>query len=80
MWAVSDASHTEIEVMTASPIMKTAIGDELPVRWSSKVAMMGERPPAITDDNWYPSDAPLYRVRVPKSSEKKLACGPYMAA
>ena len=51
VWAVSAANKTEIEVMAANPMMKSEIGQELPVRLSSKVAMIGESPPAITDDN-----------------------------
>jgi hypothetical protein len=31
---------------------------------SSAVAMIGDRPPATTDDSWYPSEAPLQRSRL----------------
>ena len=44
------------------------------------VAMIGDSPPARTDDSCAPSDAPLYRTRVPNSSERKAACGAYIAA
>jgi len=59
--------------MAAMRIMYSAIGTELPVLLKSPVAIMGERPPAITDASWYPNERPLYLTRVPKSSATKLA-------
>jgi hypothetical protein len=47
---------------------------------SNAVAMNGESPPAITEASWEPSDAPLYRTRVPNSSARNAACGPYICA
>src|SRR4029453_13555410 len=42
--------------------------------------MIGDSPPASTEDSCAPRDAPLYRTLVPNSSERKAACGAYIAA
>src|SRR4030095_9356332 len=56
---------------------ESAVGPYLARR---RVAMNGEVPPARTAASCAPSEAPLYRTRVPNSSEKNAACGPYIAA
>ena len=39
--------------------------------------MNGARPPARTEDSCDPSEAPVYRTRVPKRQAKNAACGPH---
>src|SRR6516162_8362710 len=76
---VSMADHTAMIVMTAIRTMYRAIAFG-PYLGRSAVAMRGENPPATAADNWAPSEAPLYRTLVPKSSEKNAPCGAYIGA
>ena len=43
------------------------------------MAISGAGAPAATEENWAPIEAPEYRIRVANISEKKAACGAYIA-